>query len=142
LKKPEFELFSEPAMSQSEQLSYLVLGQPLQGGTSSNESNAMNQAAIALGLAGGGAVAESLGEQFGFDTVGVEKGPGESTEEASLVVGKFLSPKLYVSYGVGLFDPVSTIWLRYTISSNWKLVSETSSRASGADLYYTIDRGR
>jgi len=142
LKNPEFTLFSEPAMSQSEQLSYLVLGRPLEGGTSSEEGSAMNRAAMALGLAGGGAVAEQFGEQFGIDNVGIQSGPNESTEEASLVVGKYLSPKLYVGYGVGLFDPVSTIWLRYTLSSNWKLVTETSSEASGADLYYTIDRGQ
>lgn len=129
-------------MSQSEQLSYLVLGQPLQGGASDQESSAMNRAAIALGLAGGGAVAESIGEQVGFDSVGIEKGEGESTEDAALVVGKFLSPKLYISYGIGLFEPISTIWLRYSINKNWKLVSETSTVGSGADIYYTIDRGR
>lgn len=142
LKKPEFELFSEPAMSQTEQLSYLVLGRPLDSGTSSEENNAMTRAALALGLAGGGTLAESFGDQLGFDTVGIEKGKGESTEEAALVVGKFLSPKLYVSYGIGLFEPVSTIWLRYSIDENWKVVTESSTRGSGADIYYTIDRGR
>ena len=129
-------------MSQSEQLSYLVLGRPLEGGTSSEEGNAMNRAALALGLAGGEFVAGQFGEKLGVDSIGIESGPNEATEEASLVVGKYLSPKLYVGYGVGLFDPVSTIRMSYTISSNWKLVTESSSETSGADLYYTIDRGQ
>jgi translocation and assembly module TamB len=142
LRNPRFSLFSQPAMSQSEQLSYLVLGRPLEGGTSSEEGNAMNRAALALGLAGGEFVAGQFGEKLGVDSIGIESGPNEATEEASLVVGKYLSPKLYVGYGVGLFDPVSTIRMSYSISSNWKLVTETSSEASGADLYYTIDRGQ
>ena len=30
-------------------------------------------------------------------------------KEASFVAGKYLSPSLYVSYGIGVFDPISTL---------------------------------
>jgi translocation and assembly module TamB len=142
LKQPEFSLFSDPAMSQSEQLSYLVLGRPLDRGTTTQEKSALNQAAVSLGLAGGALLGESFGEQLGFDELTVESGPGESTEQASLMVGKYLSPKLYVSYGLGIFDPVSTLRVRYLLSSKWSVVGQTSATESGADLFYVIERGK
>jgi translocation and assembly module TamB len=62
-------------------------------------------------------------------------------EEAALVAGKYLSPRLYVSYGVGLFEPINTFRLRYMLSSRWTLQAETG-KAAGADALYRIERGR
>ena len=62
-------------------------------------------------------------------------------EQASLVIGKYLTPKLYINYGIGLFDPVSTLRLQYAFSSTWKLVTESSGTASGGDFIYTIETG-
>jgi translocation and assembly module TamB len=126
-KEPDFALFSEPSMTQAEQLSYLILG----------------RAGLALGLGGGGAVAKSLGKELGLDEVGIESGPSTTgTDQASLVVGKYLSPKVFVSYGIGIFEPISTVRLRYSISSRWKLITESSAVGSGADLFYTVERGK
>ena len=144
LRQPDFTLFSDPAMTQGNQLSYLVLGRPL-GGASGGEGSALSRAALALGLRGGNTVAGKIGGKLGLDQFGVETGEagsGTSTEQASFVVGKYLSPKLYVSYGLGLFDPVSTVRLRYAIISHWELVTESSSAASGGDLIYTIETGK
>ena len=142
LKEPEFSLFSDPAMSQSEQLSYLVLGRPLEKGATTEEKSALNQAAVGLGLAGGALLGEGFGEKLGLDELTVESGPGESTEQASLMVGKYLSPKLYVSYGLGIFEPISTFRVRYILTSSWSVVGETSATQSGADLFYVIERGK
>jgi len=81
-----------------------------------------------------------MGEKIGVDEVEVSSEPGD-TNSASLLVGKYLTPKLLVSYGVGLFEPVSTLRLRYTLSSKWKLVGEASELRSGADLFYVIESG-
>ncbi|MGB5623343.1 MAG: translocation/assembly module TamB domain-containing protein, partial [Gammaproteobacteria bacterium] len=44
LKQPVFSIFSDPAMGESDQLSYLVLGRPMERQTTSAEQSAMNQA--------------------------------------------------------------------------------------------------
>ena len=142
MRKPDFSLFSEPAMSQSDQLSWLVLGRPLESNTSSQDRNSMNQAAIMLGLGGGLALTEEYGEKLGIDAIYVEPDPDDTTNQASLLVGKYLSPKLFVSYGVGIFEPVSTLRLLYTLSSKWKLVGESSALRSSADLFYVIELGK
>jgi translocation and assembly module TamB len=141
LQKPVVSLFSEPPMSQTEQLSWLVLGRPLEGNTSDSEQSALNNAALMLGLGGGEALGEELGKKIGVDEVSVSSEGGDATS-ASLLVGKYLTPKLFVSYGVGLFEPVSTLRLRYTLSSHWYLVGEASAVRSGSDLFYVIERGK
>ena len=142
MRKPDFSLFSEPSMSQSDQLSWLVLGRPLESDTSSQDRNSMNQAAIMLGLGGGLALTEEYGEKLGIDEISIESDPDDETNQASLQVGKYLSPKLFVSYGVGIFEPVSTLRLRYALGSKWKLVGESSALRSGADLFYVIELGK
>ena len=139
LKSPELTVFSEPTMPQQEQLSYLILGRPLQS-ASDSESSAMSRAALALGLKGGNFVSERVNENLGLDEFGIQTDPSESAAQASFVIGKYLSPSLYVSYGIGLFEPVNTLKLRYTITRRWQLVTESSSEASSGDLIYNIER--
>ncbi|MGK2906482.1 MAG: translocation/assembly module TamB domain-containing protein [Desulfuromonadales bacterium] len=144
LRQPDFKLFSDPSMTQGNQLSYLVLGRPMSE-TSGGEGSALSQASLALGLKGGNAVAAKIGGKLGLDQFGVESseaGADSDPEKASFVVGKYLSPKLYVSYGLGLFDPISTLRVKYALSSHWKLVSNSSSEASGGDVLYTIETGK
>ncbi|MBA2408822.1 MAG: translocation/assembly module TamB domain-containing protein [Gammaproteobacteria bacterium] len=143
LQKPKFQLFSEPSMPQQEQLSYLVLGNA-PGESSGGESSLLARAALALGLKGGNYLAENFGSRLGVDEIGLESsdtGTGDG-EQASLVIGKYLSPKLYLSYGIGLLEPVSTVRLEYSITRSLEFVTETSGAQTGGDVIYTIERGQ
>src|SRR5690606_12013758 len=66
LDRPELSVFSEPSMARSEQLSYLLLGRPLET-ASGSETSALSQAAMALGLRGGNFVSDRLNQALGFD---------------------------------------------------------------------------
>ncbi len=132
--QPRTEVFSEPAMSQEQALSYLVLGRPLSSG--SEDNNMLAQAALALGVAGSsgvtGSVAESLGIQdFQLDT----DGSGRST---SVVASGNLSERLSLRYGVGVFEPVNTVALRYALTRRLYLEA-ASGLASSLDLFYKRD---
>jgi len=141
LRTPTLSVFSEPGLPQSQQLSWLILGRDLESNTSDEEKSAMNEAAMMLGMSGGEALGKQLGEQLGLDEVSISSEPGGTTTQASLLVGKFLTPELFVSYGIGIFEPVSTLRLLYTLSSHWKLVGEASALGSAADIFYVIERG-
>lgn len=142
LKKPKLQLFSHPAMSQNEQLSWLLLGRPLES-DNSGQSSLITRAALALGSSRANGVLNGLGEKLGLQ-VGVGAGlgthAGEDTNETALTVGKYLSPKLYVGYGLGLFDQLSTVIMRYTLSSHWTLQTETSSKGTGGDVIWRYAR--
>lgn len=144
LQKPSLAIFSEPVMSSSNQLSWLVLGRPFEN-TSGAETDYIAQAALLLGIQGGDYLAKGIGEKLGLDTIGIETGSGEAgaasdVNQAALVVGKYLTPRLYISYGVGLLESISTVKLRYQISDRWNLVTESSAIASGGDINFTIER--
>ena len=136
LQKPELELFSNPSLSQTEMLSYLLLGRPLDN-TSGSDGEMMARAALALGIAGGDTIARQLGDRFGLDEVRVESSDGG--DQASLVVGRYLSPDLYVSYGVGLIESINTLNLRYRMTERWQIEAE-SGEYQGADLLFSIER--
>ncbi len=135
LQQPEVELFSDPAMDQTDMLSYLLLGRPFES-ASGTEGEEMSQAALALGLAGGDILARQLGDRFGFDQVSIES---NDEDEASLVVGRYLSPKMFVSYGVGLVDSINSLNLRYQLADRWHMEAE-SGEYQGIDLFFTIER--
>jgi translocation and assembly module TamB len=66
--------------------------------------------------------------------VGIETDP---SNETSLVFGRYLSDKLYISYGISLAEAINTLKLRYTIGDRWTLKTE-SGKAQSADLEYSI----
>lgn len=136
LKSPVLTLFSDPPMPQTDILSYLILGQPLQQ-ASTAEGRTLLGAASALTLTGGDRLARDIGARFGFEEVAIRTGgtPGA----ASLVVGRYLSPKLFVAYSVGLFEQINLLRLRYQLNSRWTVQTETGTY-SGADLLFTIER--
>ncbi|HVS12946.1 MAG TPA: translocation/assembly module TamB domain-containing protein [Thermoanaerobaculia bacterium] len=139
LERPVVTLASSPTMSENDILTYMMLGRPPGTVTSSSDDELLARAATSLGIRGGNLIARRLAARYGIDELGIETDGG--VETASLVLGTYLSPRLYVSYGVGLFEPISTITLRYVLSSKWTLSAE-SGRGTGADLVYTIERGR
>ncbi len=129
-------LFSDPRMSDPDILSFLVLGRRTSGGTG-GESALLFRAANALGL-GAGAFSKGLGDTIGLDTLELDTSNGG--ESAALMVGKYLTPDLYIGYGVGLLDAVNTFNVKYRISRRLMFESTSSAIGTGADLVYTIER--
>jgi len=136
LNQPIIELYSNPAMGQTDALSYLLLGRPIEN-ASDEEGAMMAKATLALGIIGGDRLARSIGDRFGLDEMRVDT--SDTDDQASLVIGRYLSPKLYISYGVGLIEAVNTLNVRYQISEKWQLKGE-SGEHQGADLFYTIEK--
>ncbi len=131
---PEVSLWSDPPMPETDQLAYLVLGRPLDEAGAS-EGSLLANAAGSLGVRGGNLLARSIGARFGLEEARIET-KGGSYQEASLFVGKYLSPRLYVAYGVGIFRPSNTFRLRYALGRKWTLQAETGE-GTGADLLYS-----
>jgi len=133
-EQPTTKVFSEPAMSQEQALSYLVLGRPLS--TSSEDNNMLAQAALGLGLAGSAGVTGSLASSLGIDDFQLDtEGSGNTT---SVVASGNLTEKLSLRYGVGVFEPANTIALRYKLSKKVYLEA-ASGLASSLDIFYKRD---
>jgi translocation and assembly module TamB len=133
-EQPSTTVFAEPAMSQEQALSYLVLGRPL--GQSAGDNNMLGQAALALGLAGSSSLTTSLATSLGIQDFQLDtEGSGVTT---SVVASGNITERLSLRYGVGVFEPANTIALRYELSRRLYLEA-ASGLASSLDLFYRRD---
>jgi autotransporter translocation and assembly factor TamB len=132
LQDQQVSITTSPAVSQADALSYLLFGRPID--SLNNQQNASLSTTVQV--AGADLLARQIGRRIGLDEFGVDKRGG--VDEAQLVVGKYVSPQLYVRYGLGLFENLSTWLLRYDLSRRWSIEIETGAQNS-ADLLYTID---
>lgn len=133
-EQPTTQVFSEPAMSQEQALSYLVLGRPL--GATGEDNNMLAEAALGLGLATSAGVTGSLASSLGIDDFQLDtQGSGNST---SVVASGNLTERLSLRYGVGVFEPVNTVALRYKLSKKVYLEA-ASGLASSLDIFYKRD---
>ncbi|WP_285416170.1 translocation/assembly module TamB domain-containing protein [Pseudomonas sp. efr-133-TYG-5] len=133
-EQPTTQIFSEPAMSQEQALSYLVLGRPLS--TNGEDNNMLAQAALGLGLMGSSGVTSSLAKDLGIQDFQLDtQGSGNTT---SVVASGNISEKLSLRYGVGVFEPANTIALRYKLSKK-VYVEAASGVASSLDIFYKRD---
>jgi translocation and assembly module TamB len=53
--------------------------------------------------------------------------------------GTYIAPRLFVSYGVGVFDRDNIISVRYDLTKGFGIKASSGSKASGLDLNYRID---
>lgn len=136
VSNPRVTLFSDPAMSETDVLSYMMFGRPAST-ASQSEGSALASAAASIGLSGGELLARKIGTRFGIEDIRVEDTGNSKT--ASLVLGTYLTPRIYVKYGVGLFESVNTLTLRYDLGKRWRLEAE-SGQSQGGDLLYSIER--
>ena len=132
--QPKAEIFSDPVMSQQEALSYLLRGQGLSSGQS--DSAAMTSMLIGMGVAQSGQVVGKIGETFGVSNLALDtEGVGDSSQ---VVVSGYVLPGLQVKYGVGIFDSLATLTLRYRLMP--KLYVEAVSGIDQAlDLLYQFE---
>lgn len=135
-KVPDAKLYAEPAMADTDILSYIVLGRPLS--QAGGETDPLMLAAGALLSAGDSAVLRNrLQSQLGIDTLEAESETGQSTDTV-LRLGKYLTPDIYLSYGYALFGQRSEVGLRYRFKDKWEAESKFGLE-SGADLYYRFE---
>ena len=138
-KEPELTVFSDPPMGQANALSYLVAGKPLDDiDAEEGEGDALQTATRSLGSAAGGLVAKNLGRRLGVDELAVKD--DEMIGGSALTVGQYLSPRLYLSYGVGLFEPGEVVTLRYKLSKDFDVKAQRGPEDMRAGIEYRLER--
>lgn len=160
LQSPLIKLYSEPVMQDMDILAYIVLGHPL--GSNTEQANLL---AMAAGALLSSKQAEGLQSQIknrlglsSFDisagvveknnpmgykpvkvaSAGTTTASTESVGETMVVIGRYLTPKLYISYGRSLFTGSNLFSLRYNLSKSWQVESQTGT-VSGVDIYYKLE---
>ena len=132
---PQTELFTDPAMSQADAISYIMRGQGLQ--TSNDGDNAMlTSALLGMGLSQTGQLVSGIGEMLRISELNVSTaGTGNDSQ---VVVSGYVLPGLQVKYAMGIFDSVATLTLRYRLLARL-FVEASSGAAQSLDVLYTFE---
>jgi len=129
-------VFSEPAMSDTRALSFLVLGRDIEQETASSDGNQLMAAAINLGLSRSKGITSELMRLTGLDELSAT---AETEESFAIVAGKRISDDLYVRYTYNTLSAVGAFLVRYELSNRWQLEAR-SGEHSAMDLMYSIEK--
>lgn len=135
LLAPEPRIYSSPALSEADALSYLMFGRPLSG-TGEQESATLQSAAVALGLQQALPVVQRIGQTIGLDELSIAT---TDVDEGALMAGKYLSPKLYVRYSYGLFNRIGGLLVRFKVNEHLSIETRSGDQKS-MDLLYTVEK--
>ncbi|MBW6511180.1 MAG: translocation/assembly module TamB domain-containing protein [Desulfuromonadaceae bacterium] len=133
-RRPVIKLYAEPTMSETDILSYVVLGRPMDSGSAQIDP-LMTAAGLLLSQGESAMVQDRLKRMFGIDVIAVSAGNGENS---MVTLGKYLTPDLYLSFGKALFGETNLVQMRYRFFKHWDLESSFSDE-SGADIHYQIE---
>lgn len=138
---PNIQVYNDGGLSEQEALNALLSGRINEGSSSlsqtasfkSDVNNTLAAAGISLGLGGTRAFTNQIGRTFGLSGLALDaEGTGDDTQ---LSVTGYLTPDLYLRYGVGVFSNVNKLTLRYQMNKRLYLeASQSTERA--IDFFY------
>ena len=138
---PNIQVYNDAGLSDQEAMNALITGRINEGssglsnaeGFKSDVNNTIAAAGISLGLGGTRAFTNQIGQTFGLSGLALDaQGTGDDTQVS---LTGYITPDLYIRYGVGVFTPVNKLTLRYQM--NQRLYLEASQSLEKAiDLFY------
>ena len=138
---PNVQIYNDAGLSEQEALNALVTGRINEGssglsnteGFKSDVNNTIAAAGISMGLGGTRALTNQIGRTFGLSGLALDaQGTGDDTQVS---LTGYITPDLFIRYGIGVFTPVNKLTLRYQM--NRRLYLEASQSLERAiDVFY------
>jgi len=134
-RDPKFEFRSEPQLSEDEILSYILFGR---GSSELDEAQSSQTLAAASLLSA--SLSEGLRQKTGVDVISLEQSE-DTADRASLVVGKYLSPRVLLKYVLDLEEGRGyAINVEYWLRGGLRVLTTTSRyNRSGMELNWSHD---
>jgi translocation and assembly module TamB len=136
LQHPKSTVFAVPSRSDSEAMAMLLTGKPLSQ-SSQADAYSLIGAIGSLGMDRGQSMTSDIASMFRIDEIAIKSDKG--FEQSELWMGKYVTPKLFIRYMVGLFDQAFALGVRYEINDKLRLEAE-SGKTQSVDVIYKIER--
>ena len=127
-------LYSSPTLASTEAITLLVTGRPLSN-ASSDDGQLIANAVTALGINQSAAITQRLQASLGLDLLTIS--PDDNIEGSAITIGKYLSPRLFISYAKDILTPDSSVSLDYRVSDSIE-INAKSGTSQSMDIYYRI----
>lgn len=135
VREPRIKLVSTPDMSQTEKLSWLVLGRGLDNASGADLQLIGIAASALLGGSNSTPLGSRLGSRLGLDQVDVRS--DATTQQTIVSVGKRLSDRLLLTFEQSVQGTSTLAKLRYQAGKRWSIQSTTGSEQA-IDVFYTF----
>ncbi|MCZ2290566.1 MAG: translocation/assembly module TamB domain-containing protein [Burkholderiales bacterium] len=129
LTNPRVRLYSNTDLSESDKLSWLVLGRPSDG-LDRADSALLQRVAVALLAGEGEAPTDTLMRTLGLDTISVHETGEGNVRETVVSLGKQLSRRWYVGYERGVNATSGSWQLIYRIAQRFTLRAQSGAENS------------
>ena len=134
LLTPRVRLYADPDMSDTDKLSWLVLGRATDG-LGRTDTALLQRAAVALLSGEGEAPTDALMKNLGIDELSLKQGDGD-VRETVISLGKQLSRRWYLGYERGVNSTTGTWQLIYRIAQRFTLRAQ-SGLENSLDVIWT-----
>jgi len=135
-KRPSLTIFSEPAMSQQEAISYLLRGRQINSEDSTTGESMLIGMLLSSGIEGSGDLVNDIGNSVGISDMSFNtKGSGDDT---AVEVSGYIAPNVELRYAVGVFDSQPELTIRYQLLPKL-FVDIIKGTDEALDLLYLFD---
>ena len=141
-ENPNIIVFNNAGLTQQQAMNALVTGridnksatQISEQGFKSQVTNNLAAAGLSFGLSGTRSLTNQIGQAFGLQSLTVDA--SGSSEDTNVNVTGYVTPDLYIRYGVGVFNAQNSLSVRYQLTR--RIYVEASSAAENAvDVVYS-----
>ncbi len=125
VQEPRLSLSSQPEMSQSDILAFLIFGQRSEGLDQAESRRLEDRALATAEQFAASRLTQQIGRELGFDVLEYEASAGDSLGR-SITIGKYLSPNLLVKYEQYLESTLGIgVVVEYYLSKGFQLQLQT-----------------
>lgn len=141
-ESPNITVFNNAGLTQQQAMNALVTGRINNGsatqiseqGFKSQVTNNLAAAGLNFGLSGTRNITNQIGQAFGLQSLTVEA--SGNSEDTNVNVTGYVSPDLYIRYGVGVFNAQNSLSIRYQLTRR-VYVEATSAAENVVDVVYS-----
>ena len=141
-ESPNIIVFNNAGLTQQRAMNALVTGridnksatQISEQGFKSQVTNNLAAAGLSFGLSGTRNLTNQIGQAFGLQSLTVDASGG--SEDTNVNVTGYVTPDLYIRYGVGVFNAQNSLSVRYQLTRRI-YVEATSAAENAVDVVYS-----
>lgn len=144
VSEPNIVVFNNAGLTQQQAMNALVTGrisnpgatQISEEGFKSEVTNNLAAAGLSLGLTGTRSLTNTIGDAFGLERLTIDASGTDS--DTNVNVTGYITPDLYIRYGVGVFNAQSSLSLRYQLTRRI-YIEATSAVENAVDVVYSFN---
>ncbi|MFC0819653.1 translocation/assembly module TamB domain-containing protein [Moraxella marmotae] len=141
VNNPDIVVFNDAGLSEQQAMNALVTGRIsesndtgiTQQGFRSQVTNQLAAAGLSLGLSGTRNLTNQIGQALGLQSLTIDA--SGSSDDTHVNVTGYITPDLYLRYGVGVFNAESSLSLRYQLTRR-VYIEATSATENMVDVIY------